>query len=121
MILRILSIFLCSSALAADLRFAWDANDPAEEVIAYRLYAATNVLGPYILVGTTTNGTQTNLTLTNAFRGQAFYYLTAANFWTNSEPSEIVGTPKLVSAVGGTTLRLVQPAKSLRMPPVPPK
>lgn len=107
--------------LTADLRFEWTPNDAAEEVTAYRLYAATNVAGPYTLVGTTTNGTQTNLTLTNIVRGQAFYYLTAANFWTNSEPSEIVNTPKLVSPVDGTTLRLVQPAKSLRMPPIPTK
>lgn len=114
---RLIPVLLALPLVAADLQFAWDPNDPAEEITAYRLYAATNVLGPFTFVASTTNGGQTNLILTNAVRGQAFYYLTAANFWTNSEPGEIVSTPKLASAVGRTAVRLVAPAK--RLPPAP--
>jgi hypothetical protein len=112
MIRRILSLFLLTvPALAADLTFFWEANDPAEEVIAYRLYSATNVTGPYTLAATTTNGLQTNLAVTNVVQGQGFYYVTASNFWGESVPSAGVNTPKIVRPVKSLLLILSPDAR----------
>lgn len=118
-----LSLLLLSClAFAADLRFEWTANDSAEQVTAYQLYSATNVTGPYAISAITANGSQTNLTLTNVVRGQAFYYLTASNFWGESLPGEAVSTPKLATEVGTLTIKLVPAsAKSLKFPPLPTK
>lgn len=104
-------ILFATSAVAAELALAWDPNDPGEEIIAYRLYSAGNVEGPYALVATTTNRSQTSLTLTNIVRGQAFYYLTALNFWGESVPSAGANTPKIATPVKSLLLVLSPDAR----------
>lgn len=83
----ILAIFaLAFTALAVDVKLAWDANDPAEEVIAYRLYQATNITGLWVVVQVvTTNAATVSLPAP----GRYFWYVTASNFWTESGPSNI--------------------------------
>lgn len=92
---RILFLFLlCTSAFAQTiaLEFGWDPNPPEDAVTHYTLFMSTNVSGPYAPVGSTT-GAETELWVTNAVFGQAFYYLVAYNMWTNSAPSDTVFTP----------------------------
>ena len=85
------------------VRFIWDPNDPADQVTGYYLHQATNLAGPWTIVGST-NGTNYALLLPR--KGQWFFYVTASNFWGMSEPSNIVTTPREAARVEGTKIGL---------------
>jgi hypothetical protein len=88
------------AAVAAEVTLAWDASPPEEEVSSYKVYQATNVVGPYeVVLITPTNFAR----ITLPAPGRYFWYVTAVNFW-ESEPSNIVNSPAKASAI--TTLRI---------------
>jgi hypothetical protein len=70
----------------------WAAVDTngAPVAITYRVYQSTNVTGPWAVVSTTTNTTST---LSNLVARTQFFYVTASNFFLESEPSRIVSIP----------------------------
>jgi hypothetical protein len=124
----LLLLALAISATAAELQFAWDPNATNEQIIAYRLYSSPNVAGPYTLAAET--GTNTTATITNAILGQAFYYMTASNFWGESERSIGVSTPAVALPVNTLSLKLLSAgakqyvlslSKARRVIPMPPK
>jgi hypothetical protein len=91
-------------SVAAGVRLEWDANDPVEQVELYRIYMATNVSGPYIVSGSTTN---TTITIEVPTPGRYFFYVTASNFWGESFPSSTVSTP--ANATGAQNLKVKKP------------
>lgn len=86
---------LAAIASAAALTLTWDPNPAEDQVTSYQVYQATNVAGPYTLIGSTTN---TSFTLPLP-PGRYFFYVTASNFWTESSPSQTVSTPPLAAKV----------------------
>lgn len=75
------------------LTISWSPNDPAEQIVNYRVYWAQGTLPFQVLADT---GTETSYTITNAPPGVYRFYITARNFWTvESDPSGIVATPPL--------------------------
>jgi hypothetical protein len=59
--------------------------------ITYRVYNATNVIGPWTVVATTTN---LSATISNLTARTQFFYVTASNFFLESEASRIVSIPQ---------------------------
>lgn len=75
------------------LTVLWNPNDPAEQIVNYRVYWAQGTQPFQFLADT---GTNTSYTITNAPPGVYRFYITARNFWTvESDPSDIVATPPL--------------------------
>jgi hypothetical protein len=83
------------------VRVAWDAQ-PASEYwnafdtngnfvgITYRVWQATNVTGPWSVAAVTTN---TTATISNLTAHTQFFYVTASNFFLESEPSRLLSIP----------------------------
>lgn len=90
-----LCLALLSIATAAAITLQWDPNPASEEVQVYKVYQATNVAGPWTIVGQTTNTTYT----TPVPPGRYFWYVTASNFWSESLPSNTVNTPETATKV----------------------
>ena len=59
--------------------------------ITYRVYNATNVTGPWTVVATTTN---LSATISNLTARTQFFYVTASNFFLESEASRILSIPQ---------------------------
>jgi hypothetical protein len=86
-VVALLALIVSSSALTV----LWDANDPSEGIINYRVYWAQGT-GPFQFLADT--GTVTSYTLTNAAPGVYRFFITARNFWTvESDPSQVASTP----------------------------
>lgn len=92
---------LAISAFAEAVHLAWDANPPEDEVQAYYVHQSTNVAGPYLVV---TNSATNAIRVWVPKADQYFWYVTASNFWSVSEPSNIANTPTVASNV--TTLKI---------------
>lgn len=80
---------------------SWQANDPAQQIAAYNVYTSGSRTGPFTPVGSTP-GTSLNVSVTP---GAAYYYVTASNFWGETDPGNIVSTPSPPSMVQGVTIR----------------
>lgn len=86
-VVALLALVVSNSALTV----LWDANDPSEQIVNYRVYWAQGT-GPFQFLADT--GTATSYTLTNAAPGVYRFYITARNFWTiESDPSAVMSTP----------------------------
>lgn len=73
------------------LTILWSPNDPAEQIVNYRVYWAQGTQPFQFLADT---GESTTYTITNATPGVYRFYVTARNFWTiESDPSQTVATP----------------------------
>jgi hypothetical protein len=59
--------------------------------ITYRVYNATNVTGPWTVMATTTN---LSATISNLTARTQFFYVTASNFFLESEASRILSIPQ---------------------------
>lgn len=86
------------------IRLDWDY--PPNEIttdIVFRVYSSTNITIPItnwmVLTNVTTN--EAHLTISP---GRTFFYVTASNFWGESDPSNVVGLPPLPT--NGTNLRI---------------
>jgi hypothetical protein len=96
LMMSLVLILACITAGAVRaLRLSWPANDPLEEVSAYHIYAAPNATGTWVRVATVTN-TEWPLA---AIGERMFYRVTAENAWGESDPSNVVNTPRAAGAV----------------------
>lgn len=80
---------------------------PPSEVtpdLSFRLYTASVLGGPWTVLKTIP-GTNTQTTI-SVIPAKAFYYLTASNFWGESDPSTVAGTP--APPVSGGTLSITK-------------
>ena len=59
--------------------------------ITYRVYNASQVTGPWAVVATTTN---LSATISNLTARKQFFYVTASNFFLESEASRILSIPQ---------------------------
>lgn len=84
------------------LVFTWDPSSPDELIEATYLYGATNVTGPYTIVGSVQGSTNSLSITSGAVR--MFFYVTASNMWGEGPPSNTVTTAAPASSV--TTLKL---------------
>jgi hypothetical protein len=93
----LLRIAICAAAigLVRAVTVTWDPNPVDEEVTSYHVYQATNVAGPFNHVAVVTNTTWS----APLPPGKYFWYITASNFWTESLPSQTVGTPNPAAKV----------------------
>jgi predicted phage tail protein len=89
-LIKVIALFaLITSAFGLTIR--WGANDPAEQIVNYRVYWSQGT-GPFQFLAD--NGTNTSYTITNATPGVYRFYVTASNFWSvESDPSSIASTP----------------------------
>jgi hypothetical protein len=86
-VIALLAFIVSTSALTV----IWDANDPTEQIVNYRVYWAQGT-APFQFLADT--GSATSYTITNATPGVYRFYVTARNFWTvESDPSNTVATP----------------------------
>lgn len=96
---RLIALLLCALPLgAATVTLMWDASPGPQEVDGYRVYQSTNIAGPWSLVATTT---ATNVSL-NVTQAAYFWYVTATNFWGESDPSNLAHTPDNIRSVNKT-------------------
>lgn len=91
-------------AFGADVKLAWDANDPAEQVTKYTVYE--KVGANYIKIA---DAPTTNYTVTNVVPGKHVYVVTASNIWGESGPSNEAPTPNLNSPPKNLTREIVIP------------
>lgn len=84
-------------AKGADVTLEWNGSPSVEEVKGYAIWHATNIAGPWERI-TNSIGTETNATV-NVPVGVHFFFVTATNFWGESEPSNIAWTPPKASAI----------------------
>ncbi len=109
-LLLLVSLCLCSSAMAADVSLAWDPS-PSENISGYKLYVG-NASGNY---GTTIRiGNQTTYKVTDLATGTWYFTVTAFNADGNesdfsNEVSHTIGqanqdtTPPVIRGVGGSS------------------
>lgn len=90
----VLAAWLCAGA---DVTLEWNGSPSVEEVKGYAIWHATNIAGPWERI-TNSIGTETNATV-NVPVGVHFFFVTATNFWGESEPSNIAWTPPKASAI----------------------
>lgn len=82
--------------------FAWDGQGGVD---VFRLYSSTNLLVPLTNWTALTNVPGTNFSCAVPVQpGQRFFYLTASNFWGESDPSAVASTPAVPAA--GTNLSI---------------
>lgn len=83
------------------VQLSWPANDHSQQITAYNVYTAANHNGPFTPVGSTP-GTTLTVAVTP---GVSFFYVTASNFWGETDPGTIVNTPAVPSKVNGVTIK----------------
>lgn len=81
-----LALFIAGSLVAESLTLAWDHNPRAENVDIYKVYHATNLAGPWVVIGSTTN----NRIQMDLSDGDHSFYVTASRQALESDPSKIV-------------------------------
>ncbi len=87
------------------LTWDYDTNSPPD---VFKLYTSTNAAMPttnWTLVAGV-SGTIRNITISNINAQQCFFYVTASNWWGESTPSNVAGTPQIPGSVGN--LRISQ-------------
>lgn len=70
----LLSTLACSLCQAEDLTLSWDANEPEEQIAAYRVYEKID--GAWVLIAETA---ETEITVTTNSEGRHTYFVTAMN------------------------------------------
>lgn len=100
-LLLLLPLFLLLNTLFATpngrIRLQWDAS--TETNVTYNVYAHTNLLLPYTQWAMLTNVAATYVDL-DIIPGRYFFYVTATNFWGESDPSNLVSTPGVATSGG---------------------
>ncbi len=78
------------------ITFMWDyqATNLTSDMV-FKLYTASNPSQPMPWVVIKTIPSPNLSTTLTVVPGQAFYYLTASNFWGESDPSNVAATPAL--------------------------
>lgn len=75
------------------------------QVVAYRVYQAEAVGGPFVKIAQTT----TNELMFVVEPGKHFWKVVAVNFWNaEGEPSVVLETPPVVTEVGGVSMKKVK-------------
>ena len=99
----IIALLLSAATVMAPvpLLLVWDANDPAENVLAYYILSAPEVSGPWTTVG---ESTTTNWPVI-AIGQRAFYVCVASNVWGVSDFSNILGLPKVANSVNNLRIQ----------------
>lgn len=89
------------AALNSKVKLIWDY--PADQItnVTFNLHYSTNISVPLTNWPTLTNVSTTNVDL-DTQPGAYFFYVTASNFWGESDPSNVASTP----AAPGTTYNL---------------
>lgn len=96
--LMLLSAAIVKLCAVVPLTLAWDPNPSDQQVIVYNIYGATTVTGVWTLQAIV-SGTLSNYTLQVDNSHPAFFYVTASNFWGESNPSNITNSPSVTSKV----------------------
>jgi hypothetical protein len=99
-------LLLCFSSLAATVLLEWEPSPSDQAVECYKVYQATNVDGPFCHVGTVP-APATNWIGIDLTPGVYFWYVTASNFWGESEASNKANTPAPPRKVNGTAIKLL--------------
>lgn len=78
------------------ITFLWDypTNQLSADMV-FKLYTASNPTQPLPWVVVKTVPAPSLSTTLNVVPGQAYYYVTASNFWGESDPSNVAATPAL--------------------------
>lgn len=90
---------------SVSLSWDYDTNNAPD---VFKLYTSTDITTPttnWTLVATV-SGNIHNATISNIPAQQAFYYVTASNWWGESNPSNIAGTPQIPGAVSNLQMTL---------------
>lgn len=92
LLLAILAFALASSVSAAEV-VSWDANPESDQVTSYKVHWSANpaVAKPWPILATV--AASLTLSITNAAPGRGFYYVTAANIFGESDPSDTAFRP----------------------------
>lgn len=90
-LLAILALVTVSTAAAEVI--SWDANPASDQVVSYKVYWTTNpaVAKPWPILATV--NVPAPLVVTNAAPGRCFYYVTSANIFGESDPSDVAFRP----------------------------
>lgn len=86
---------------ANSVQLSWPANDPSQQITAYNVYTSGSKTGPFTPVGSTP-GTTLTVAVTP---GISYFYVTASNFWGETDPGTIVSTPAVPSRVNNVTIK----------------
>jgi hypothetical protein len=92
----LLFLALSVTLIAVDVPLSWNSNPADQEVLAYRVYQATNVVGPFVCIGSTNS---TSFVIKGLTPGQYFWYVTASNYWGEGLQSDTVHTPTVATKV----------------------
>lgn len=90
-------ILTLATLAARALSLAWEY--PAADEVTFTVYRS----GDLVTWQPLTNTGKTNIALA-VVPGKAFYYVTASNFWGESDPSNTVGTPAIAQHPSGLTI-----------------
>lgn len=112
-VLTILAFSLAVGAFAAivtprSLTLAWDypEYDDATNKLTFKVYASDTLNPPNWQVAGTVEYPTKQITLQNVTPGKRFYYVTASNFWGESDPSNVAQTPAMPLSVNTLKLKL---------------
>lgn len=84
---------------SVSLTWDYDTNNVPD---VFKLYTSTNLALPttnWTLVGSVSGAIQ-NISITNINQQQQWFFVTASNWWGESDPSNIAGIPQPPSVVG---------------------
>lgn len=90
-----------AKAGTSSVQLSWPANDPSQQIVTYNVYTSASKSGPFTPVGSTP-GTTLNEVVTP---GVSYFYVTASNFWGETDPGTIVSTPAVPSRVNNVTIK----------------
>lgn len=101
---RILSVLGLLLALGAGaITLLWDQPPSNQQVERWYIYRSDQVTGPWNCIGSSTT-TSFWFSLAPC---EAFFYVTASNFWGESAPSNITNTPAPTSKTTNVTIQRV--------------
>lgn len=83
------------------IQLSWPANDSSQQITIYNVYTSASKSGPFTPVGSTSGTTLTAV----VSPGVSYFYVTASNFWGETDPGTIVNTPAVPSKVNGVTIK----------------
>lgn len=88
-------------ASGAGVLLEWEPSPTNQQVTAYYIYRANAVSGPWACVASATT-TNYALAMTPC---EAYFYVTASNFWGESVPSNILSTPPVTASKTNVTIK----------------